>query len=330
MKKRALITLVFIVVGSLTSLSEAATDDHRDDSGQVPHSRGIALLDSANTRLFFGINYPDCTVTGSLALGAKEYERYFLGWAKVLTDAQIPFDVIHDADVSKGGLEDFKVLILSNDVSLAPYQMEAIENWVDQGGHLLATFGSGYQEIIRDEHKVQLRLADGGRGELSEIWHDPFTKLFSSQAIDPHHGVDIQITRSSGPTAGLPIGLRLGYGGAGNILVSRPLNDPHAFGFLVFDPSVNWKLPQPAILEDTYGKGLVVYYAFAPEFLVSLEFDVAGHCPGDYNYYPPNRPSLYAGRSAQLRVLMKATINYLLNGNEPGKPPDGESQGRRQ
>jgi len=324
-KRIARLALMFFVFSGIASLCFAEDDGKEGTDDNENHRSEIAILDSANTRLWFALSYTDCTVPGSLTLGAQEYARYYLGWTKILNDAGIAFDLIYDSDISEQGLKGLKVLILSNAVALTKDEMEAIEKWVHQGGHLLATYGSGYEDIVFDKNQVQIRPADGGNGELSEIWGDPFTKLFSSAAIDPlYPGVDIRITQSSGPTAYLngKVPTTLSYGGLGNILVSRV--DPSVLGFLAFNPRVNWTTPQPGIVSQRYGNGWVVYYAFAPEFIVGLEFDLAGHCKGDPNYSAYN---LWVGRSAALRSLMKATIIYLLNGTGPGPSDHDESDG---
>ncbi|MBI2816323.1 MAG: hypothetical protein HYX72_05255 [Acidobacteria bacterium] len=199
-----------------------------------------------------------------------------------------------------------------------------------------------------------------------------------SNANNPDYGgaVEVMITRPAGPTdpSAVPTvpslsGARflLKYGSNGNVLIQRPENNPGVYGFLIFknnldqfglniyepgnavnpNNDINWKRPIPAILANRAGKGLVVYYAFAPELLVSLEFDLAGHCSGEaadanctnlkymcttdanYAYLNPSALSpgdspnagpaptpannLFFNRSTELRPLMKQTVLYLLN-----------------
>jgi len=43
-------------------------------------SPAVAILDSANTRNYFGLHYSSCSPSGSYYLGADEYQRYFRGW----------------------------------------------------------------------------------------------------------------------------------------------------------------------------------------------------------------------------------------------------------
>src|SRR5262245_6412747 len=79
----------------------------------------VAVLDSANTRYFFGLHYTNCSPPTSYTLGADEYQRYFRGWEYVLQTNNIPYSIIHDADVDTAGLARFDLLILSNAVSLS-------------------------------------------------------------------------------------------------------------------------------------------------------------------------------------------------------------------
>src|SRR5262249_21008722 len=149
-----------------------------------------------------------------------------------------------------------------------------------------------------------------------QLWGDPTTKAltsarleldqFGSQPINTFEqnfcggthicGIEPQVTRFEGPTAGLSpdpgfsFEQLTGYGDNGNLLTQRPASSKDVYGWLQFrrnivdtDTSndVDTKKSMPAILANSHGKGLAVYYAFAPEFIVGLEFDVAGHCVGD-------------------------------------------------
>lgn len=55
-----------------------------------------------------------------------------------------------------------------------------------------------------------------------------------------------------------------------NLLIQRPLNDRDVYGFLNL---ANFPKPAPAIILKKAGQGLVIYFAFPPEYLVSKEFN---------------------------------------------------------
>src|SRR5262245_42850732 len=93
----------------------------------------VAILDSSiNTKAFFAAHYQPCSPPASFFLGADEYQRYFMGWIYVLSNPgagqPIPFDIIHDADITEQTLSKYKVLILSNTASMSDEQDKAVQN----------------------------------------------------------------------------------------------------------------------------------------------------------------------------------------------------------
>ena len=129
-----------------------------------------------------------------------------------------------------------------------------------------------------------------------------------------------------------------GYGDLAIMLLGRSENWPGAYAHFqfannlsIFDPNppncwadTEYSKPLPAVVAASYRKGRAVYYAFAPEFIVGLEFDAAGHCEDDPNY-PGGDPAAWqqeaeqswehnhwVGRTPELRALMKSSIYYLL------------------
>src|ERR1041385_515575 len=272
-----------------------------------PANVQVALLDSANTRDFFARHYPTCGA-GSFYLGAEEYQRYFRGWEYVLQTNGIPYELINDFDVTETGLSRFKLLILSNNAELTSDQSKAVQQWVIRGGRLIATFGSGYKSTDEDSRQVDnLKLQKGGTVGLHELWHDPMSKLFSSNTVNNGAGTDILITQYTGPTAclsGQLTGDLLPYGAESNLLVQRPLDAKDVLGAVMIK-NVSFPRPEPGIISTRLAAGLVVYYAFAPEYIVSKEFNLPTSipCPDGQNW---------SGRSAAGRALMLCTIQYLL------------------
>jgi hypothetical protein len=220
----------------------------------------------------------------------------------------LPPEIISDWDVTNGRLQEFKVLILSNAASLTHDETRAIVSWVRKGGRLLATFGSGYKSTDLDVRTAdRLRLQDGGVGGLHELWHDPLSGSFGTDQLAP--GVDVLIDRYEGPTACLAdaplVNNVLPYGGQGNLLIQRP--DPHdsVLASLVIN-NPTWTRRAPAILVSTAAAGLVVYFACAPEYLVSKEYGLPAteSCPDGQNW---------VARSKEAQILMECTVQFLLN-----------------
>ncbi len=292
----------------------------------------IALLDSTNTREFFQAHYRGCGYTDqegniSYYLGADEYQRYFRGWQWLLgpENEGKTYDLVHDADIAVSRLAKYRLLILSNNALLTDDQTKAVHQWVLRGGRLLATFGSGYKDFASDPRQIDgWKEQKGGTFGLHELWHDPIGKLFSTYwlaPIDPGKGVsvDVKITRYEGPTA-LLAGLHLpadilGYGAEANLLIRRPVNHPSVLGFLAIG-NADVKAPTPAIISTRQGKGLVVYFAFAPEYIVYKELEMPGNPMG---VLPAGWPTCddhqnWAHRSDQLRVLMTGALEYLSSG----------------
>ncbi len=280
----------------------------------------VALLDSGHTREFFALHYPACNTDStppSYYLGPDEYQRYFRGWEYVLQQANILHDIIHDADVTDTGLSKYRLLILSNTASLSDDQERAIQHWVIRGGRLLATFGSGYKDIVSDPRQDDgLKEQKGGTSGLHELWHDPMSKVFGSNPVNNGAGTNVLVTQYVGPTACLQGKLRnnqLGYGAESNLLIQRPVSFPGALGFVVLNPGQPAiplppglvAHPTPAILLTRAAAGLVVYYAFAPEYLVSKEFNLPSSpaCDDGQNW---------KGRSQEGRALMECTVRFLL------------------
>ena len=74
--RRLMIVAVLVVAGALPGGSRTGAQAR---ASEAP-SKQVALLDSAVTKRFFGLHYPQCSPPTSYYLGANEYQRYFRGW----------------------------------------------------------------------------------------------------------------------------------------------------------------------------------------------------------------------------------------------------------
>jgi hypothetical protein len=160
----------------------------------------------------------------------------------------------------------------------------------------------------------RLRAQKGGTFGLHQLWHDPASKLFSSEAIG---GVaDVQVTRFSGPAAGLEAwrDRPLPYGGLANLLGERPPTSPDVLAWLHVGGAVT---RYPAVISTSSGRGHTVYYSFAPEYIVSKEFEGTPLLPG----LPVcSDGQSWAGRSEALRTLMRDTVSFLVRLPAPARP----------
>lgn len=327
----------------------------------------IAILDSARTSTYFGLAYQYCNLNtpDPNAMGSLEYKRYWGGWEQVLKEmkasGKIPgYDVVNDSFIANNLLSSsYKVLILSNNVSMSTAMTDAIRAWVGNGGRLMATFGSGYGAFAGTvEEALNSKTT---KNTLQQLWGDPLTKLVTTGqfgTVSPETGgypggsVEPIVTREDGPNAKIcqyfdpatnacpwyyqQYKVVSGYGDLANMLVGRSDNFPGNFAMfqfannlLLYDPNNVWPdtsydKPLPAVIYNSYKKGKVVYYPFAPDFITGLEYDAAGHCPTDPNY-PGEDPAPglqqplnyannhWAGRTPMLRAMMKSAVDFLLN-----------------
>lgn len=280
----------------------------------------IAILDSdINTRAYFVETYGGWAV--------NEHMRYWRGWQYVLDCGKATkYDYIKltDSQLQKASdLTGVKVLILANTARLSNNQVTVIFDWVKRGGRLIATFGSGYQGFAKSlDESTELKGKTVG---LHQLWHDPTTKLFTTDLI-PAFVVSARISKAPnpGPTSAFSVGDQLPYGLSGNLLTPRPEHRQTVLAYFnLSDPT--WTRPQPAILNTNASKGKVVYFAFAPEYVVTWEFVAWGTettkvftCTSsdqvDSTPFRDDRVSLYpAGTtSTDLRKAMKNAIDFML------------------
>jgi Hypothetical glycosyl hydrolase 6/Beta-galactosidase trimerisation domain len=61
----------------------------------------------------------------------------------VLVEGRIPFDLVHEEDLTEERLRPYAALVLPNVALLSNAQCRALEHFVEQGGSLLATFETG-------------------------------------------------------------------------------------------------------------------------------------------------------------------------------------------
>ncbi|NLC57500.1 MAG: hypothetical protein GX774_11735 [Armatimonadetes bacterium] len=67
------------------------------------------------------------------------YVNAWHGWCQELALANVPYDVLLDADLTASRLRRYRALLLPNAACLSERQMEAIERFVRDGGTLVAT-----------------------------------------------------------------------------------------------------------------------------------------------------------------------------------------------
>ncbi len=112
----------------------------------------------------------------------------------VLTDARIPFDYIHENDMSSERLAAYTAVILPNVALMSDEQARSLESYVEGGGSLLATFETGlYDESGKPRADFALGKIFGiqrtGPRERAEyqptqpIWPVHLQKIYERNAI---------------------------------------------------------------------------------------------------------------------------------------------------
>ena len=115
----------------------------------------------------------------TLALFADEAYRHMdpvKGWYDALTRAHIPVDVVFDQELTLQQLRQYRVLILANAASLSDAQVQAVAEFVAQGGGLVAT----HQTSLYDEvgcHRRGLALKAVLGCEFQAIIDAPWTYI---------------------------------------------------------------------------------------------------------------------------------------------------------
>jgi hypothetical protein len=114
------------------------------------------------------------------------------GIYSILVEGRIPFDFVHEEDLSTERLSGYAALILPNVALLSDVQSTALESYVDGGGSLLATFETGmYDETgkARDDFALR-RLFDirktGSRERSVPSETDPITSVHLQAIRKPH------------------------------------------------------------------------------------------------------------------------------------------------
>jgi hypothetical protein len=100
--------------------------------------------------------------TATYHQGAAEGDRpddHVRGMYHALVEARVPFELVHEAYLTRDRLDRFKLLILADAAALSDAQCDAIRGFVSRGGSLLATFASSlYDE--RGQQRSDFGLAD--------------------------------------------------------------------------------------------------------------------------------------------------------------------------
>jgi len=253
-----------------------------------------ALVMSDNTRNFYGRS------------AGKVEERYMaavFGAFRTAVEEHLPVAVINDWNLTEKDLAKYKVLILPNTACLDDSQVAAIEQYVKNGGGLVASLDTSLFDEFGDARK-NFALADVFGVEYRGL---PDLKPGAKEELD------VNFAKSIGPdywekrknvfdfkpdTASiLNQGKMRTYVGNDQVTFKGPavrvaVKSPNAKILGTIRPKTD-PIDLPAVISNTYGKGRVVYFATG--------FDAA------YYLYP----------YPYQRLCLKHSIEWAANANRP-------------
>lgn len=188
-----------------------------------------------------------------------------LGFCKVLLQEHIPFDIITE-DSLVNELNNYKILILPNVVSLSKEKIDAIKNFVIRGGGLIAS----YKTSLYDEDK---KLEDFGLNEILGVKYLGYEKqVFSTDSYmeikSKHPIVNKKLYNILIPSFGSQLSI-------------EALEKAQIISTLIEESIVHYApLGQdtnlPTIITNEYSKGRIVYFA-GPIGCKYLEYAVPYH-----------------------------------------------------
>ncbi|NPV08533.1 MAG: hypothetical protein HPY83_11315 [Anaerolineae bacterium] len=115
--------------------------------------KSVGLHYSRSSLDFFGKDDP------------SNYRRGFDGAYKALMEAHVPFDIVLDEQILDGSISQYDLLVLSNSACTSDEVNQALRQYVDGGGALIAT----YRTSLYDEHGLIRK--DFGLADLLGVSH---------------------------------------------------------------------------------------------------------------------------------------------------------------
>ncbi len=212
----------------------------------------VALLTSTHTLdRYAGVDIPWTDISGVTAQKAEavgNHSASFYGHYELLVRARVPFDVLDDHALETGRLAQYELLVLPTAACLTDKECEAIRQFVQQGGKVIADFETSHY----DEHgrrRKELGLAElFGVSSLNKVTGPrqyDFAKLSAPWDTLAQIGAPfVPATRYH-----LNVALR---GGTTRMVFSVPLasNIPDTVEFT----------DEPFLVEHAWGKGRSFYF----------------------------------------------------------------------
>ncbi len=217
---------------------------------QVPVA-GIGIYYSRPTRWFYREAPPE----------EDRFDASIKGMETVLMENHIPYDFIPDDQLSAERLQKYKLIILPNVRCMADAELQVLKTFVQQGGHLMATFASSLYDAEGKERE------DFG---LAEVFGCHYTGKSTNTRKDSYQYMlqsQHPLVRPDSEETELLIN-------AGYTLLCKAEEKAEVICTLV--PTVHnqppekawvkeWSTEFPTVVEHRYGEGKVLYFANQPD-----------------------------------------------------------------
>jgi hypothetical protein len=238
--------------------------------------------------------------------GDADFANSMSGVQRLMAENHFQYGFVSDKQLTTEKLNKFKILVMPNVVALSDEHVKVIQEWVKQGGKLIASF----QTSLFDEHGEARK--DFG---LSEVMGVSYLNKIANTEMDCYQKIVNRndLVRGMEKTALLHNG--------GRTLMTKSLSDAEIItGYL---PKINnqppenafpssWDSAYPIMVNNKYGKGESIYFANEIE---KLNYTI-GH--PDYDELLTNSIHHLLGHVPVLKTNAPASVHVYLNKSDSG------------
>ena len=205
--------------------------------------------------------YSQQTVHNYAADAVKDkYDDHLSGMYEALIESRIPFEMVHDRQFDPANVDRFKVLLLPNIAALSDAQCRQLEEYVQRGGSVVATFETSlYDEwgVPRKEFGLSKLFGCSFEGRVQRRMQNSYLSL--------EHATKHPLLAGLADTPRIINGARR--------VVTRPLDSGYRAPVTLIPtypdlpmeevyPRAGSKTSQPEVYCFERGKGRIVYFPF--------------------------------------------------------------------
>ena len=167
--------------GALSLYIMGRLDNHRDTAA-FERTKRVYEFHRRNEQLLCGLkSAAEVVLVSKSQQSRSDPESY--GWIRALSASHIPFDEMKSADISIAALAGKRLVILADVNDISPEQAQILDTFVEMGGRLAATCGSGVRGNAQTFRCLGIdKLDSPKRGLMSTV----FCVSDSEKEIFPH------------------------------------------------------------------------------------------------------------------------------------------------